>query len=43
MMEGPDIPVGVDREEFDADCPACKTSLHHTMYEVMRQQEETKH
>jgi hypothetical protein len=39
----PDVPIGVDREEFDYLCPFCKTHFHYTMHEVTRRQEATRH
>jgi len=45
IMECPpiDVPVGVDREEFDFACPACGTNSHYHMSEVTRVQGQSKH
>ena len=32
----PKVTVAVDREEFDFECPVCKTNSHYTMHEVTR-------
>jgi hypothetical protein len=38
----PEVPVGVDREEFDLECQFCNTSSHYTMHDVTRIQGEAR-
>jgi hypothetical protein len=32
----PEVMLGVDREDFDLECPVCGTSSHYTIHEVAR-------